>query len=93
MSDAALIAKIAREIERQARNPRFIGRRSLDKTCGEVVESLKPGSPLISDKTQRVVQRINKPNFDGETAAQIEAEKRNRRHLAYTILQITRGNR
>lgn len=47
---------------------RYFGRRSIDKSCGEVVFDADPDGP-ISDETFKVVERIDARNFEGEQLA------------------------
>jgi hypothetical protein len=64
----AAIFKDRREVRR------FFGRRSIDKTHGQVIHDLDPSGP-ITDATMRIVETIPLANFAGEQAAQERAEQ------------------
>ncbi|WP_374553186.1 hypothetical protein [Sphingobium yanoikuyae] len=74
MSAADLRAGVIALLQDRRNVQRFIGRRSIDKSCGEVVHLLDPGG-YIDDDTQQIVERIDLPNFLGETAAIQRAEE------------------
>jgi len=52
---------------------RFFGRRAIDKSCGEVIHDIDPDGP-ITDESYVCVERVDLPNFQGETAANERAQ-------------------
>jgi electron transfer flavoprotein alpha/beta subunit len=64
--------EIARIIREQRDNPRFRGRRSIDKSCGQVVEII---ADFVPAEGFPVVETIDLPNSEGEEAAVKRAEE------------------
>ena len=82
---AADVEGMASIIARCAHEPRFGGRRSLDKSCGEVYEITD--RDCIPADGFPVVETIPLPNFSGERAAQERAEELS---LSYTATAVSR---
>lgn len=68
--------------------PRFKGRRSLDKSCGEVIEITH--HECVPADGYPVVDRINQPNFEGERAAALVAKVMSRTWLVARIEEVFR---
>lgn len=66
---------------------RFFGRRSIDKSCGEVVHVLEPDGP-IGDDSFKVIERIDHPNFLGEQVASERAAELADEYTANAILAL-----
>ena len=82
MSESETAQRIAELIKDRRECPRFVGRRSSDKQCGEVVE-------IISESLgTAIVERIDLPNFKGETAASERATIKSDEWTASQIMAL-----
>lgn len=80
------MAKLISLFEQHEAQPRFVGRRSIDKSCGEVVEVTD--ADCVPENGYPVVKRIELPNFEGEAAAIELAASMSRQWLADQISQL-----
>lgn len=92
MTDPALIDLVAGFIRDRREVRRFIGRRSIDKTHGEVIFQPDPDSPRWEDE-QQVVETIAETNFAGEIAAAKRAEQLADEWTARRIIDALAGRK
>ena len=86
---AADVEGMASIITRCAHEPRFGGRRSLDKSCGEVYEITD--RVCIPADGFPVVETIPLPNFSGEAAAQKRAAELSMSYAATAVSRYVMG--
>lgn len=84
MNTDPLVQYVSGAIKRRRESPRYIGRRSIDKSRGEVLFI-----PEGQDEG-KVIETIDLPNFDGERAAKDRAEELSDQWAALHIVETIR---
>ena len=82
MTESETFQRIAGLIKDRRKSPRFEGRRSGDKQCGEVVEIMSESLDTA------IVERIALPNFKGEAAASERATIKSDEWAASQIMAL-----